>query len=226
MSPWSNWSECSKPCGNGKTERNRVCLDLEGCTGKGLEMRQCNTQYCESWGSWTPAGDCQNARMCGIGQQAMTRTCNGGMKGAPGCQGQDSSMKQCNLPACPSWSAWGSWTPCQGQQKTRSRGCPNGVPGSTGCEGASTESTSCWGSSWQQPRNGGGWQQPRNGGGWSQWGEWGGCMGSKQTRSRSCQVINNCRVGSYTENRYCSGNSGRPGNQWGFNNWFQGVYGK
>ncbi|XP_070407373.1 adhesion G protein-coupled receptor B1 isoform X7 [Nothobranchius furzeri] len=48
--PWSLWSGCSKTCGGGKQQRNRVCYGpfFEGkpCPGDREEVRQCNEKRC------------------------------------------------------------------------------------------------------------------------------------------------------------------------------------
>uniref|UniRef100_A0A1A8G3H0 Brain-specific angiogenesis inhibitor 1 n=1 Tax=Nothobranchius korthausae TaxID=1143690 RepID=A0A1A8G3H0_9TELE len=48
--PWSLWSGCSKTCGGGKQQRNRVCYGpfFEGkpCPGDREEVRQCNDKRC------------------------------------------------------------------------------------------------------------------------------------------------------------------------------------
>ncbi|XP_002157334.1 coadhesin [Hydra vulgaris] len=55
-SEWSNWGECTKTCGGGRTERTRMCNNPEpkgagkSCKEKGLgrsiEVDDCNTQLC------------------------------------------------------------------------------------------------------------------------------------------------------------------------------------
>lgn len=52
--PWSLWSGCSKTCGGGRQQRNRMCYGpfFEGkhCPGEREEVRHCNEKRCP--GEW------------------------------------------------------------------------------------------------------------------------------------------------------------------------------
>lgn len=50
-SKWSEWTSCSKECGNGYRERNRNKLFKKGnenCNQPESEIEDCNTDICES----------------------------------------------------------------------------------------------------------------------------------------------------------------------------------
>jgi hypothetical protein len=47
----SEWSQCSKPCGGGKSSRQRICAVPDGtnptCVGDRVEEQECNTSPCD-----------------------------------------------------------------------------------------------------------------------------------------------------------------------------------
>lgn len=52
--PWSLWSGCSKTCGGGSQQRNRICYGPffggQSCPGEREEVRRCNEKRCP--GQW------------------------------------------------------------------------------------------------------------------------------------------------------------------------------
>ena len=57
--PWSEWSECSEPCGGGTRKRVRECVNFRDDQGnicfKDLEITErCNEKPCSHWTDWTP----------------------------------------------------------------------------------------------------------------------------------------------------------------------------
>ena len=52
---WSNWTDCSQPCGGGIMSRNRTCnnpMTASGgtfCSGLPYEQQDCNTVSCASF---------------------------------------------------------------------------------------------------------------------------------------------------------------------------------
>nr|NP_001027687.1 sp4 protein precursor [Ciona intestinalis]CAD24309.1 putative coagulation serine protease [Ciona intestinalis] len=87
----------------------------------------------------------------------------------------------------PSWTTWGSWTPCAScsGSSSRIRFCANGSPGDPGCDGLQEEFRQC-STVCTQPT-------------WAEYGDWG-----------SCSVT--CGDGSRSRSRICrNGNIGDPG---------------
>merc|ERR1711879_148881 len=207
MGDWSEWSTCDKVCGGGRSSRQRVCLELDPtlCRGELNQNQLCNKQFCESWGSFEPVGQCQNSQGCGNGVQMFKRTCIGGSQGAPGCQGSDSKQSTCSLAPCPSWSQWSVFGQCENKVRTRSRSCNNGVAGQD-CLGTGYETKPCWGYSDNN---------------WSQWGAWSGCQNGQRYRQRACPSIGMC-YGSATGSQTCGNNA----NSWSFGNFANSFFGR
>jgi hypothetical protein len=226
FSQWSEWSECTKPCGNGRTNRNRYCLDVElPCNGALEENRYCNSNFCEGWTEFAAVGGCQStgALQCGTGRQLFERQCVAEVgvscedyancnQNAPGCQGVSTRSQTCQLPACPTWSSWGTWSQCDGNQQVRSRQCNNGMP--TDCPGNADETKTCWSAnSWNGGNNNGFNNFGRNvDDGWWNWSAWSGCQGGQRYRQRQCRLGAGRCTGAATTYEGCT-NTG-----WGFNN--------
>lgn len=78
VSEWSEWSECSKPCGGGQQQRTRQNLRGQGelCNEPELiQYRPCNPQTCPTpihcnQGTWTDWSTC--SQECDDGQNAAT----------------------------------------------------------------------------------------------------------------------------------------------------------
>merc|ERR1711981_719860 len=212
FSDWTEWSQCDKNCGGGRSTRQRVCLETDAnlCRGESSQNKLCNTNYCEYWGELQPVGECTNSRGCGPGVQYYSRQCIGGSAGAPGCQGNEQKQGTCMLPDCPSWTQWTSYTGCENGNRQRSRTCVNGKAGQD-CIGAGFEVKPCY-------------VQPS----WSSWGEWSlDCTGNRRYRQRSCSQMGGC-YGDATQSTYCNNNNNNNNNNggWSFGNFANSFFGR
>lgn len=82
---WSEWSQCSKPCGIGRRERTRILtttLTPDHCKETLIETEDCNTEpcptttpVCEAWSEWSAC----TAVNCKPGTKSRTRDCAGNM---------------------------------------------------------------------------------------------------------------------------------------------------
>lgn len=83
--PWSEWSQCSKPCGIGLRERTRILtttLSPDRCKEAVRETEDCNiepcptttTQICEPWSTWS---ECAGEK-CKDKTKTRSRTCPNG----------------------------------------------------------------------------------------------------------------------------------------------------
>ena len=147
-SSWSNFSICSKTCGNGTMERLRNCSNPapkhggKGCSllGPSKEIRSCNEFPCPIHGnfsSWSIFSVC--SKSCGNGTKTRTRNCSNPFPkhGGENCSLLGSSMEErnCNIFPCPvhgnytPWSNFSSCTQsCDNGTKTRTRSCTNPEP--------------------------------------------------------------------------------------------------
>lgn len=121
---WLSWGPCSTTCGSGIQVRsgiqcncNGALVDISNCLSSGLTLptvpsQSCVNPPCCPWGAWSSWGVC-NAT-CGVGYQTRSATCTctriqDCLLNSP----QPLELQQCQgLPACCSWSGWGSWSPC------------------------------------------------------------------------------------------------------------------
>merc|ERR1712174_10897 len=201
MSSWSSWSSCDRPCGGGVEIRNRYCTEPNCQVPPDEETRSCNVQYCEGWSNWASMDNlCMpiNGQLCGTGRERVTRFCDGGDIGSPGCPSQDAIEKYipCNLEPCPEWAPWAEWSDCQntrqGKIRERMRSCP--ILGACGPEIQAIESIGCF----------------------TEWTSWSRCgwSTSTKTRKRYCQ---NSRLGCGEEDNSetvnCDSNSNSQSNQ-------------
>ena len=82
LTPWSDWTACSKSCGSGGSQRRvRQCklaardsLVQNPCGQPLEEERECNVEVeCPVWTDWTPWTECSAS--CGGGSQSKVREC-------------------------------------------------------------------------------------------------------------------------------------------------------
>ena len=206
MSEWSDWGACDKMCGTGMQIRGRHCIEMAGtCNASDEQNRPCNTQFCESWAEWSGSGfACEPIdRPCGKGRQRLTRSCDGGEIGSPGCNPSDGTFKyaQCDLEACPMWSNWGTWSECQktmkyGTVRQRTRVCP--IENACGMDNP-IDMQGCFGG----------------------WTAWSNCGWSSKTSSRSryCKSTKFQCIGDKRETMSCTDKTqGQPNQSQGYQN--------
>ena len=147
-SKWTEFSECTKSCGNGTKTRTRNCSNPEpkhggkDCSslGENIEIQQCNTHYCPINGGytqWTKFSEC--SKSCGNGTQTRTRNCSNPAPkhGGKDCSslGENMETQQCNTHHCPVNGGYTQWTKfgkcsksCGNGTQTRTRNCSNPEP--------------------------------------------------------------------------------------------------
>lgn len=192
MSDWTVWSDCDKPCGEGKQRRTRkievIPTDGEKCP-ESEEVRKCITKPCETdckvsdWGKWTECSE-----PCGKGKQTRTRKILVESKNGKACppltESKDCQVKPCSKD-CEVYP-WGDWTGC-------SKGCKGGIRKRTRLvkQKASDGGKAC--PILEETENCSEKPCPVNCK-VSQWGEWSGCSkacnGGIRTRSRKVLQVN------------------------------------
>lgn len=166
-SSWSNFSTCSKTCGNGTMERTRNCSSPEprhggkDCSflGPAKEVRSCNLFPCPVHGnfsSWSIFSVC--SKSCGNGTKTRTRNCTNPspQHGGRNCFliGSSKEVRSCNVFPCPIHGNFSSWSnfsicskSCGNGTMIRTRQCSNPTPkhGGRNCSlfGPSKEVRSC-----------------------------------------------------------------------------------
>ncbi|XP_022795623.1 uncharacterized protein LOC111334195 isoform X1 [Stylophora pistillata] len=166
-SSWSNFSVCSKSCGNGTVERTRNCSNPEpkhggmDCSplGPPKETKSCNAFSCPIHGnfsSWSLFSDC--SKSCGNGKKTRTRLCSNPVPqhGGKSCSalGPLKEVRSCNTFPCPvhgNYSSWSNFSRCSKScghgTMVRTRNCSNPTPkhGGKNCSllGHSKEVRSC-----------------------------------------------------------------------------------
>lgn len=145
---WTDFSECTKSCGNGTKIRTRNCTNPEpqyggkNCSilGKNTEFQQCNTHYCSVNGGytqWSQFSEC--TKSCGNGTQIRTRNCSNPEPnyGGNNCSGlgADTDLQFCNTQHCPIDGGYTQWTKfstcsksCGEGNMTKRRTCTNPKP--------------------------------------------------------------------------------------------------
>ncbi|KAJ8037143.1 Coadhesin [Holothuria leucospilota] len=161
-SEWSQWSVCSQTCGEGTSDRHRVCNkpypQFGGlpCEGKSQQIQDCNRLDCPAnityWGDWNSWSVCSDE--CGGGTQQRTRECFLGTekRSLAECGGEFEQTSVCNFQQCSvdgNWAGWSEWTTCSATcgdgRKTRDRTCTDPAPEGQGtpCEGLGTDVLHC-----------------------------------------------------------------------------------
>jgi hypothetical protein len=141
---WSDWSNCSLPCGSGVQQRSRTQNpEINGgapCDGNSVEYSSCNTNPCPIdcvWDNWQPWTDC--SAPC-AGKRNRTRSkFQPELYGGKPCSGVSVQSEPCNPCEDCVWDAWSAWTLCtscnQLRYRTR-REKISAVGGGRPCEGA------------------------------------------------------------------------------------------
>ena len=205
-STWTEWSSCT-------TQRQRHC-QLKGtnkiakdCIGDNVQKERCN-ECTPVWTNWSSWGACSAS--CGSSsKQTRQRKCILKYTVYPSikCVGEDTNVRSCTRPACPTWGSWSGWSSCSltcgsSSARTRSRQCIfDGKPvASPLCPGSSSQAESC-----RKPGC------PT----WSNWGGWGACSVScvsagsgsiNRSRNRRCVI-----AGTNTLTTGCPGSSTEVG---------------
>ena len=79
LTPWSDWTACSKSCGSGSQRRIRQCklptrdFSRNPCLQPLEEERECNSDECPVWTEWSDWTQCSVS--CGGGSQSKVREC-------------------------------------------------------------------------------------------------------------------------------------------------------
>ncbi|KAF1748497.1 hypothetical protein GCK72_024964 [Caenorhabditis remanei] len=201
---WSEWSSCSKDCGDtGHQIRNRMCSEPipsnrgSYCSGYSFDQRPCvmdnvcgDGKVDGGWTDWTSWSECTD--YCRNGHRSRTRFCANPKpsQGGSQCSGSDFELNPCFDPArCHlrdgGWSSWSDWSACSAScgfgVQTRDRTCSSPEPrGGQSCTGLAHQTSLC-----DLPAC-----DHESDGEWSAWNEWSGCMG-------------NCGIGTKTRVRAC-----------------------
>lgn len=120
---WSSWSDCSTSCGSGRRVRTRWCRDQ--CSDREVEtqFQPCSKAECPSPGKLTLlVQTVERLRHAVITDYVFS-------------------------PVDGSWTAWGGWSPCDCETRTRHsrRECSNPQPANGGqaCTGLSVNVSDC-----------------------------------------------------------------------------------
>merc|ERR1719238_123304 len=125
VAQWSDWSQCSEPCGGGSQTRNRTVTRHAANGGAGCpstdEARSCNDAVCtgadcvmSEWGAW---GSCSAS--CGGGTRIRSRGVEVAGWGTGVACGGVVEVKACNDTPCPiDGMCTGCWAGTSGQCKS------------------------------------------------------------------------------------------------------------
>lgn len=154
--PWSEWTECSTSCGGGIREIRRKCkngfIGQEGCVGNQRRLEPCSENACIEWTEWYNWGSCD--KVCGDGKATRYRDCMNARQGLPGCTGDRTEIRECDLPFCDTLTAWSSWSQCSLEcrmgsnigERARSRSCESLTrenPADRLCDGELSDNQNC-----------------------------------------------------------------------------------
>ncbi|XP_047136865.1 A disintegrin and metalloproteinase with thrombospondin motifs adt-1 isoform X1 [Hydra vulgaris] len=161
---WSEFSACSKLCGDGVQTRTRKCDQPEpayggkDCVGTTVETNFCKIVDCPidgSWSEWEPFSECSQS--CGSTLKSRKRSCTNPAPqyGGKACEGLDTMTTACPFVPCPvngGYGQWSSYSSCSkdcGQgTRTRTRQCdsPSPANGGRNCDvfGPSSEQINCY----------------------------------------------------------------------------------
>ena len=64
-SQWEEWNSCSASCGEGTTQRRRVCQYGDNCEGDATETVSCTATECAAPLEWSNWSSCSES--CGSG---------------------------------------------------------------------------------------------------------------------------------------------------------------
>lgn len=164
---WSEFSKCSKSCGNGTARRTRQCSNPvpqfggQNCSkfGSDIDVQKCYLRPCPidgGFGEWSNFTECTQS--CNGGKQKRSRQCNNPAPkhGGRNCSslGPETDLQPCNTFPCPIHGGYSEWTgfesctrTCGGGMLIRRRNCTNPPPahGGRDCSnlGPSMESIEC-----------------------------------------------------------------------------------
>lgn len=168
-SDWTQWEQCSAPCGGGWQARRRQCNNPEprnggrDCTGCATDHRPCNKLQCseERRSHWTP-WLISNYTNGGYYQQRFRLICRANVPDNKMIRvahvksedrfcvaGGDSCIDQAFVGNDGDWSEWSTWSTCTaacgGGMQTRYRACDNPPPRGKGlgCSGDHKEAQAC-----------------------------------------------------------------------------------
>ena len=191
LTPWSEWTSCSRSCGGGTQRRIRDCkLARTGANGNPCnevleEVSACNENSCPKWTDWSDWTECSVT--CGGGSRTKIRECQS-VDGSPvvdpldcGDGGSRNATEDCNEDPCPVFTPWSEWSMCSascgGGKRQRARECstPTLRNGKLVCDGNAFEEEVCSAEPCPQ---------------WSSWGPWSSCSascgGGVKSRERQC----------------------------------------
>ncbi|XP_045160489.2 SCO-spondin-like [Mercenaria mercenaria] len=187
---WSEWDNCTAPCGGGSRNRSRTCVEpMHGgkdCIGEDTETDACNEDPCPVngfWLNWLAWGSCSVS--CSDGTRNRSRVCMGPLHGGLDCIGESSESESCDNWNCPVdgyWSDWSEWTKCSatcgGGYRNKSRTCNEPLYGGLMCQGEMSETDTC--NVDACPIDGE----------WSDWTQWSTCTatcgGGTREKTRAC----------------------------------------
>ncbi|XP_041355623.1 SCO-spondin-like isoform X2 [Gigantopelta aegis] len=219
---WAAWSDpkiitpCSVTCGSGgsvSVQRRRVCNnDIPAGTGCGSQSPQddittarCSNPDpppCPTWETWTGYTFTACSATCGKATRTGTRfrTCRNDLPSKLGCGAkspeQDSTIEDCVLSACPSWSTWTPFTPTEACSVTCGPGGSWRVQRTRTCINDNQQRNGCGAQSPQPESKTESCSSPNTCPYWSSWSgfTYGGCSASCGTgitrsgiRSRICR---------------------------------------